>query len=156
VFDKPVLPAAVDTLVDEAGVPPVWWNASRGYDAYSGQVVVGWAAADHARALLAAGQANAVQQALASLRALLGQPNLRPRAARLTHWNDDRHAGAAYTYTPPGAHDARAALAAPLHNTLYFAGEATDSHHSTVHGALASGRRAAIELLHARQRWLAW
>jgi predicted NAD/FAD-dependent oxidoreductase len=56
----------------------------------------------------------------------------------------------------PGAHDARAALAAPLHNTLYFAGEATDSHHSTVHGALASGRRAAIELLRARQRWFAW
>ena len=39
------------------------------------------------------------------------------------------------------------ALAAPLEETLYFAGEATDTEQSgTVGGALASGQRAAREI----------
>jgi len=43
----------------------------------------------------------------------------------------------------------RQALAAPLGGRLYFAGEATDldGHSGTVHGAIASGRRAAEEVL---------
>jgi monoamine oxidase len=42
-------------------------------------------------------------------------------------------------------------LAAPVNNTLFFAGEATDltGYTGTVHGAIASGRRAAQEILHA-------
>jgi hypothetical protein len=45
--------------------------------------------------------------------------------------------------------DARAALAAPVDDTLYFAGEATVTwgHLATVHGALESGARAAEALL---------
>jgi monoamine oxidase len=41
-------------------------------------------------------------------------------------------------------------LASPIDNTLFFAGEATDTtgHNGTVHGAIASGRRAAKEILH--------
>jgi monoamine oxidase len=40
---------------------------------------------------------------------------------------------------------------------LFFAGEATDftGHHGTVHGALASGTRAAQELLRLMDRQLA-
>jgi monoamine oxidase len=40
-------------------------------------------------------------------------------------------------------------LAQPVSGTLFFAGEATVSsgHHATVHGALASGERAAREVL---------
>jgi monoamine oxidase len=40
-------------------------------------------------------------------------------------------------------------LAAPLEDTLYFAGEATDTagYRGTVHGALESGLRAAEEIL---------
>jgi len=40
-------------------------------------------------------------------------------------------------------------LAAPLAGTLFFAGEATDSRgeQGTVHGAIASGKRAAAEVL---------
>lgn len=43
----------------------------------------------------------------------------------------------------------REALAAPLGGVLHFAGEATDmeGHSGTVHGAIASGRRAAAEIL---------
>jgi monoamine oxidase len=42
-------------------------------------------------------------------------------------------------------------LAAPLTN-LFFAGDATDisGHHGTVHGAIATGKRAAAEILKTR------
>ena len=47
-----------------------------------------------------------------------------------------------------GGTGAREELAAPLEETLYFAGEATDVEQSgTVGGALASGMRAAREIL---------
>jgi monoamine oxidase len=47
-----------------------------------------------------------------------------------------------------GGDGAQEALASPIENTLFFAGEATDisGHNGTVHGAIASGRRAASEI----------
>lgn len=48
----------------------------------------------------------------------------------------------------------REALAAPVGGRLFFAGEATDveGHSGTVHGAIASGRRAAAEVLGGGER----
>ena len=48
-----------------------------------------------------------------------------------------------------GATGSQQALAQPVSGTLFFAGEATvaNGHHATVHGALASGERAAREVL---------
>jgi len=50
-----------------------------------------------------------------------------------------------------GGHGARRALAEPLRDTLFFAGEAADfeGEHGTVAGALQSGARAAREVLRA-------
>jgi monoamine oxidase len=64
-------------------------------------------------------------------------------------WQHDPCARGAYSYVLVGGSGARAALAAPLAATLYFAGEATDTQDEsgTVDGALASGVRAARELL---------
>jgi monoamine oxidase len=44
---------------------------------------------------------------------------------------------------------AQRALALAVQDTLFFAGEATDTtgHHGTVHGAIASGMRAVREIL---------
>jgi monoamine oxidase len=44
-------------------------------------------------------------------------------------------------------------LAAPLEDTLFFAGEAThfEGHYATVHGAIATGRRAAVEFVRSRR-----
>jgi Flavin containing amine oxidoreductase len=43
-------------------------------------------------------------------------------------------------------------LAEPIKDTLFFAGEATESEgrHATVHGAIATGHRAASEVLNGR------
>jgi monoamine oxidase len=67
-----------------------------------------------------------------------------------THnWQKDPFAGGAYSYIPVGGIDAPSQLARPLGDTLFFAGEATNTegHQGTVHGAIASGLRAAREIL---------
>lgn len=63
-------------------------------------------------------------------------------------WMADPLAGGAYSYARPGAADARALLAKPLEERLFFAGEATSrEHYATAHGAFMSGQRAAREAL---------
>jgi monoamine oxidase len=51
-----------------------------------------------------------------------------------------------------GGEGCQQTLSAPLDNTLFFAGEATDisGHNGTVHGAIASGKRAAAEVLQSK------
>jgi monoamine oxidase len=67
--------------------------------------------------------------------------------ARLFDWASDPYARGAYSWIPVAGVRAPAALAAPVENRLFFAGEATDADHpGTVHGALASGVRAAKEI----------
>jgi monoamine oxidase len=65
------------------------------------------------------------------------------------NWSKDPFARGAYSYAAVGGLEARRRLAEPIENTLYFAGEATNTqgYSGTVHGALASGRRAARHLL---------
>jgi monoamine oxidase len=64
-------------------------------------------------------------------------------------WQSDPFSRGAYSYGRVGADGAQQVLAAPLEKTLFFAGEATDTsgHNGTVHGAIASGHRAAREIL---------
>ena len=67
-----------------------------------------------------------------------------------THnWQKDPFAAGAYSYIPVGGVNAAAELARTVDDTLFFAGEATntDGHQGTVHGAIATGQRAARELL---------
>ena len=64
-------------------------------------------------------------------------------------WQADPFSRGAYSYIRVGGFDAPAVLSRPIENTLFFAGEATDTsgHGGTVHGALASGKRVADEVL---------
>lgn len=66
------------------------------------------------------------------------------RAVYHHDWQADPFALGAYSYLRVGAGDARDALATPIDETLYFAGEATSNDEpGTVAGALESGYRAA-------------
>jgi monoamine oxidase len=88
-----------------------------------------------------------VSKALASVRSVVGLPE-DPRAVLVHDWQADPFARGGYSYVRVGGTGAREELAAPLEDTLFFAGEATDTEQSgTVGGALASGQRAARELL---------
>jgi len=67
-------------------------------------------------------------------------------------WQSDEFARGAYSYAPAGARDASEHMTIPVDGRLFFAGEHTDveGHWGTVHGALASGERAALQLMSAR------
>jgi monoamine oxidase len=67
-------------------------------------------------------------------------------------WQSDEFARGAYSYAPSGARDASEHMTMPVDGRLFFAGEHTDvdGHWGTVHGALASGERAALQLMSAR------
>lgn len=71
-----------------------------------------------------------------------------PVAMVRTSWSEDPWALGSYSYMAVGADPAmRTALAAPLAGRLFFAGEVTSTGApATVHGARASGRRAAAEV----------
>lgn len=74
-------------------------------------------------------------------------------------WDADPFSRGAYGGVRVGGPGARERLASPVENTIFFAGEATraDGSAGTVHGALRSGRKAALDCLRARS-WLrrAW
>jgi monoamine oxidase len=71
---------------------------------------------------------------------------LHPIAA--SGWFASPRIGGAYSYALPGQAAARAALATPFDDRIFFAGEATSAtDFSTAHGAHDSGVRAAEEIL---------
>jgi monoamine oxidase len=85
---------------------------------------------------------------------VLGVPALAHRAftdGAVHDWATDPFARGAYSYLAVGAGDARAVFAAPVDDTLFFAGEATASggQGGTVNGALATGERAVREVADA-------
>lgn len=89
-----------------------------------------------------------MKEARASLRTIFGRRlarRMRLDAVVSHDWQRDPFACGAYGYVLENGGNARRALARPLGNTLYFAGEATDTRGeaATVAGALASGARAA-------------
>jgi monoamine oxidase len=96
-----------------------------------------------------------VDESLGALSRVFGLPasHLQAKLVSLhTHdWQADPYSRGAYSYAPAGAVDASKIIAEPALNTLFFAGEHTDTtgHWGTVHGALASGLRAAAQILSA-------
>jgi monoamine oxidase len=70
-----------------------------------------------------------------------------------THdWQRDPLSRGAYSYAPAGAVAASDVLAQPVEDTLYFAGEHTDTtgHWGTVHAAMRSGLRVMDQILAGR------
>lgn len=72
-----------------------------------------------------------------------------PAAVHRTTWEDDPFSLGSYSYIAVGSTPADvAALAAPVGERVFFAGEATYRHHwGGAHGAVASGLREAARLL---------
>jgi monoamine oxidase len=68
-------------------------------------------------------------------------------------WGSDPFARGSYSYARPGMADCREALAAPVDNRLFFAGEACSSgDFSTAHGGWITGVAAAEQVIAARPR----
>lgn len=128
---------------------PVWWTA---YPVRA-PLLIGWVGGPRARELASLGEDEIGEHAIRALARQFSLP--RREASRLvtgvwTHnWQHDPFARGAYSYMLVGGKDAPAKLARPLRRTLFFAGEASDpdGRTGTVHGAIATGRRAAKQVL---------
>jgi len=124
---------------------PTWWTMLP----VRAPVLVAWAGGPPAQRLEAVSLDERVERAVVSLANTLGVDRrvVESRLEAWHHhdWSADPFARGAYTYVPVGGEDARATLARPVADTLFFAGEALaePSEIGTVHGAMASGRAAA-------------
>ncbi|MGH7527229.1 MAG: flavin monoamine oxidase family protein [Gemmatimonadales bacterium] len=128
---------------------PVWWTAAPARR----PVLTGWAGGSAATALAGLSMEELRGKALASLTSLF-DVNLRTLEAHMLaghahDWAGDPFSRGAYSYGGVGAVESRHALAQPVADTLFLAGEAIAGRGSTgtVHGALESGRRAAARAL---------
>lgn len=113
-------------------------------------ILVSYAGGSRARCFARTPDADLVHHALRGLRRVV--PDLPdPVAVARSAWTTDPWSRGAYSYNAArGAGAARRALAEPVHPRLVLAGEATEPHgYGTAHGALASGRRAAEQVLAA-------
>ena len=116
-------------------------------------LLIAWAGGTRAEKLLAEGEAAITKSALKSLVTILGVEltKLEEQLEELYFhdWFIDTCSRGAYSYIPVGGLEASVHLAKPVANTLFFAGEATNTegHQGTVHGAIATGLRAAREIL---------
>lgn len=114
------------------------------------ELIVAWAGGPKASALSGASREERIAYALNGFASLFGESTLvrKEFEGAVTHdWSRDPFARGAYSYVVVGGGHARAALASPVDQTLFFAGEATsnDGQGGTVNGALETGERAARE-----------
>jgi monoamine oxidase len=132
---------------------PTWWTSAP----VSTPILTGWAAGARnfsgLQALLGRDPAALRTAALQSLETIFSissrELNLWLRGVHHHDWHGDELSRGAYSYVPVGAVNAARLLCNPVQDTLYFAGEHTDveDQWGTVHGALASGARAARQLM---------
>lgn len=128
---------------------PTWWTTMPA----KLPIITGWAPFTSAERLSGKNRSFVIDQALRTLGTLLnrGAEELAQLLdeAYFHDWQSDPFSRGAYSYGAVGSDGAQEALGSPLEDTLFFAGEATDTngHNGTVHGAIASGHRAAQEIL---------
>jgi monoamine oxidase len=132
---------------------PVWWTAYP----LRVPILTGWTGGPPAEPLVGQSPDAVADCALESLARHLGMPRAELDAQVVAHWSHDwardPYARGAYSYGGVGGIDSARRLAEPVDGTLFFAGEATESsgRSGTVHGAMATGQRAALEVMRAVQ-----
>ncbi len=132
---------------------PVWWTLMP----LRAPMIVGWAGGLRATAMNGLSADAVSDRAIAALGRPLGMS--RRRVARAVtgawtyDWGSDPFSRGAYSYPLVGGSEAASTLARAVDGTLCFAGEATvgGGQNGTVHGAIASGLRAATQLTRSRR-----
>ena len=130
---------------------PTWWTS----EPVKAPVITGWTSGARVKQFSSKSAEQISRDAAASLGRLLGVPAAKVEAEIVTSymhdWQTDPFARGAYSYVPAGHTAAPTLLGKSVENTLFFAGEATHDagRNGTVDGAIATGRRAASEVLRA-------
>ena len=128
---------------------PTWWTS----DPLPYPILTGWAAGPNAGVHTGRSKNEIVRSAVQSLARIMriAEPELRSQMTEsfMHDWQEDPFSRGAYSYAAVGGVGAARKLAEPVAGTLFFAGEATnsDGYNGTVHGAIATGLRAAKQLL---------
>jgi monoamine oxidase len=140
-------------LLSRDEVMPTWWTP---YPVVA-PLLVGWAGGPAGARLAGLSEAAIVDRALQALARVLGvargQIETELEGWYFHDWHVDPFTRGAYSYVPVGALDAVETLTQSVEDTLFWAGEATDTsgNTGTVHAALVTGERAARQAL-ARAR----
>jgi monoamine oxidase len=140
----------LEFLLSDAPVP-TWWSQLPG----KRPLLTGWLAGPAAQRLRNASDEEVIELALESLTSLLATTpailQAQLRASYVCNWGTEPYAYGAYSYPTVGAQAMRNALATPVADTLYFAGEVVYEGASagTVEAALVSGQVAARTMLKA-------
>ncbi len=133
---------------------PTWWTAYP----LEMPVLVGWAPDVCADRLRGMSHEEVISRSKASLQKALPMYAAEINGSFMNgyfhDWQADPYSLGAYSYVKAGGTGAQEELAKPVADTLFFAGEATEwkGHHATVHGAIATGLRAANEVKQALAR----
>ena len=145
-FKKPVWDR-FDFLLAYDEVIPTWWEDPHGFS------LTGWAGGPKADALVKLLPDQLKELGFETLCNIFSNKaaELKENFIGADYWNwaDDPHIRGAYCYIPVGGLHLPRLLAAPVEDTLFFAGEAlaTRAQTGTVFGALETGVRAAHEVL---------
>jgi monoamine oxidase len=132
-------------------VAPTWWTAHP----VVAPLLTGWIAGPRAARLASMSEDAIAEEAVTALARILSMEREtleKLLVGRYVHiWSSDPYSGGGYSYVAFGGLAAPGELAAPVEDTLFFAGEATNQHgHTgTVHGALQTGSLAAEEIARA-------
>ncbi len=126
------------------------WNYWLNYRTFSNEnVLLGLSFGHYALVADKMNQSELTEDALKVLRSVWGDNIPAPSAVLSTHWSQHPNFRGAYSYTQVGgSSDQFEIFAEPVAERLLFAGEHTIfDYHSTTHGALISGQRAATYIL---------
>lgn len=149
--DDVMLPKMSFLFADEA-MPPVWWTAHP----WETRTLTGWIGGPRSEAFDQCTREQIGDIACQQLAEIFSLPLSYLRGQLIccaTHdWQTDPWSCGAYSYVPAGALDAVLKMATPVRDTLFFAGEHTDTtgHWGTVHAAMRSGERAAKQVIVSR------
>ena len=136
-------------LLSFSSMPPVWWTPHPA----PGNTLTGWVGGPRSAALANLTPDQLAEVACKTLAQIfsLDPADIRDQliACHTHDWQHDALSLGAYSYIAAGALDACSKMTLPADDTLYFAGEHTDTtgHWGTVHAAIRSGLRAAQQIL---------
>jgi monoamine oxidase len=144
-------PLAPQYFHDPRSAFPTWWTSAP----VASPLLTGWAGGPAAARLVPDATGAPLDAALESVAAALGVTRAfaadRLDGVAYHDWSRDPWSRGAYTFLRVGGASAPASLARPLDDTLFFAGESTNVDETgTVSGAIASGLRAAREIVELR------
>ncbi|HWF67259.1 MAG TPA: FAD-dependent oxidoreductase [Acidobacteriaceae bacterium] len=130
-------------------VPSAWWTQ---FPSCNGRIT-GWVGGPRSNALAEMTVAEVGKRACSALGRVFHLPvneiETLLNCCYSHNWQRDPLSMGAYSYLPAGSVSVPNQMCDPIKETLYFAGEHTDTtgHWGTVHAALRSGLRAAAQIL---------